>query len=201
MALQNIDTQLHTSSSTKKSAQSSEKIATNPPAPAETKEPPSLAPLQAHKKQYNAAILQAHHEVSLSVKNDPLALIYKAAIDSINKELETDLGENSIERGYEQGLDVSPEATADRILSFSTGLFSLYQQQHPNVSEQEQAEKFVDIISGGVDTGFSEAREILDGLGILEGDIAENIDKTYTLVQEGLIAFREKYEIQSSDEA
>jgi len=145
------------------------------------------------QQKLNIAILQAHQDVSINTKNEPLALIYKAAIEGINKELENELGENAIENAYESGLDVSPEATAGRILSFSIGLFSLYQQQHPELSEQEQADKFAEIIGGGIDTGFSEARVILDGLGVLEGEIADNIDKTYNIIQEGLTAFREKY--------
>jgi len=151
------------------------------------------------QQKLNVAILQAHQDVSISTKNEPLALIYKAAIEGINKELETELGENAIENAYEGGLDVSPEATADRILKFSIGLFPLYQQQHPELSEQEQAEKFAEIIGGGIDTGFSEARDILDGLGVLEGEIADNIDKTYNIIQEGLAAFREKYALPADE--
>lgn len=163
---------------------------------AKVSEPRETAPLsqrQVVQREHNVAILQAHQDVSLSIKTQPLALVYQAAIDSINKELEPTLGENSIQRGFESGLDVSPEATADRIVSFSTGLFSLYQQQNPDLSEQEQVDKFIDVIGGGIDQGFGEAREILDGLGVLEGDIKENVDKTYNLVQQGLADFRQKF--------
>lgn len=146
------------------------------------------------KESLNAAILQANHDVSIASKNDPLALIYKTAIDAINKELETDYGENSIQKGYESGLDVSPEATAGRILSFSTGLFSLYQEQHPEMDEGEQVESFVDIIGGGIETGFSEAKEILEGLGVMEGKIAEDISTTYDLVLQGLEAFKAQFD-------
>jgi len=176
-----------------------EKLSQNTPTKENTETAP-LSPLQKSRKEFNASILQAHHEVSLGVKDNPLSLVYRTAIDAINKELETDFGTQSVERAYEQGLDVSPEATAERILSFSTGLFSLYQQQHPKMSEQEQAEKFVEIIGGGIETGFTEARDILDGLGVLEGDIAENIDKTFSLVQEGLLAFQEKFTPDRSSE-
>ena len=150
------------------------------------------------QEKLNIAILQAHQDVSISTKNEPLALIYKAAIEGINKELESELGENAIENAYESGLDVSPEATAGRILDFSLGLFSLYQQQHPELSEQEQAESFAEVIGGGIDTGFSEAREILDGLGVLEGEIADNIDKTYSIIQDELAAFLEKYTLSEN---
>ena len=149
---------------------------------------------QVSQRKLNVAILQSNREVSLSVKNEPLALVYKTAIEAINKELEADLGDNAIQKGYEAGIDVSPEATADRILSFSTGLFSLFQQQHPSLSETEQVDRFIDVIGGGIDQGFAEAREILDGVGVLKGEIAENIDKTYDLVQEGLAQFRDQFE-------
>ena len=159
-----------------------------------------LSQRQVQQREHNVAILQAHQDVSIGIKSEPLALVYQTAIDSINKELEPELGENSIQRGYESGIDVSPEATAGRIVSFSTGLFSLYQQQHPKLSEQEQVDKFLDVIGGGIDQGFGEAREILEGLGVLEGGIKDNIDKTYDLVQEGLSAFRQKFESVESNE-
>lgn len=161
-----------------------------------SQESAQLSELESRRKEFNAAILNANYEVNLSIKNEPLTLVYQTAIEAINQELKSDFGDNSIESGYQQGIDVSPEATAGRIVSFSTGLFSIYQQQHPELEQSEQVEKFVDIISGGIDTGFSEAREILDGLGVLEGEIASNIDKTYDLVQEGLQAFKAQFDTQ-----
>lgn len=146
------------------------------------------------KKQYNAAILQANYEVSLSSKNEPQALVYKAAIEAINKELSQELGDNAIERGYESGLDVTPEATAKRIVDFSTGLFELYKQNNPDLEPQEQVDRFLEVIGGGIDTGFGEARDILDGLGVLEGEIETNVDRTYELVQQGLEEFRARIE-------
>jgi hypothetical protein len=189
MPLQTINSSLSLSSSAEKAPRNAEKAASSPNENAQTPPAQQVTPQQ----KLNIAILQAHQDVSISTKNEPLALIYKAAIEGINKELKTELGENAIENAYESDLDVSPEATADRILSFSIGLFPLYQQQRPELSEPEQAEQFAKIIGGGIDTGFSEAREILDGLGVLEGDIADNINKTYTIIQEELAAFREKY--------
>ncbi|KZY29116.1 MULTISPECIES: DUF5610 domain-containing protein [unclassified Oleiphilus] len=190
MPVSQIDTRLNISSVPEKTTSSD---ARSSPQSDGTEQ---IGQVEALRKEFNAAVLNANYEVSLSVKNEPMSLLYQTAIDAINKELEGDFGENSIQSGYEQGLDVSPEATAGRIVNFSTSLFPLYQQQHPELNESEQVEKFVDIISGGIDTGFSEAREILDGLGVLEGEIAENIDKTYDLVQEGLQAFKKQFEVQ-----
>ncbi|OMH39564.1 DUF5610 domain-containing protein [Motiliproteus sp. MSK22-1] len=148
---------------------------------------------QQNQKQQNVAILEAHRTLSLSAKNQPLSLVYQAAIDAINETLAPELGEQAIERAHEEGLDVSPQATADRILSLTTGMFSRFQQHRPELAEPEQVERFLQLISSGIDQGFAEAKDILDGLGVLEGDIASNIDKTYELVQQGLQEFRERF--------
>jgi hypothetical protein len=41
-----------------------------------------------------------------------------------------------------------------------------------------------------VDRGFTQAREILQGLEVLQGSIADNIDNTYQLVFAGYDQFR-----------
>ena len=144
---------------------------------------------QQLKQQQNQAILETSLQVSLSAGNDSLALLYRTAVEELNKALEADLGPNAIQQAYDSGLDVSPEATAERIVSMTTGFFSSYQEQHPEMDFETQVKSFTDLISGGIDQGFAEAREILDGLQVLEGDIAANIDTTYDLVQEKLTAF------------
>ncbi|MEH6627576.1 MAG: DUF5610 domain-containing protein [Motiliproteus sp.] len=153
---------------------------------------------ESSRKAQNLAILEANRSVSLSVRNDPLALVYQAAIDAINKELAPAMGENAIERTQQQGLDVSPEATAGRIVSLTTAMFSRFQDQRSELSPAEQMDRFLELIGGGIDQGFAEARGILDGLGVLEGEIKDNIDLTYDLVQQGLQAFREGF--SSADE-
>ncbi|MCV6612232.1 MAG: DUF5610 domain-containing protein [Amphritea sp.] len=144
------------------------------------------------KAEQNRAILESSLQVSLQSGNQSLALLYRTAVEELNKVLETDLGANAIQNAYDSGLDVSPEATAERIVSQTTAFFSAYQEQNPGLSLEEQVTRFTDIIGGGIDQGFSEAREILDGLNVLEGDIAANIDTSYDLVQEKLTAFADR---------
>jgi len=152
------------------------------------------------KKQMNAQILASAVEVSVSAGDQPLSLVLKAALEGINEALKETMGDNAIQKGYDAGLDVTPEATAGRIVSLSTAFFGKYQEMHPDMSQEEALTSFTDIISGGIDKGFAEARDILDGLGVLEGDIATNIDKTYALVQDGLKSFVENYgEIEDTE--
>lgn len=159
---------------------------------ADTTDKPSETAIDA-KQQMNASILQSSLEASISSGNEPLALLYRAAIEKINEILEPELGANAIEKGHESELDVSPKATADRIVSQATSSFGAYQKIHPELSNDQAAEKFAAIISGGIDQGFAEAKEILDGLNVLEGDIASNIDETYELVQKGIQSFIERF--------
>ncbi|WP_432473938.1 DUF5610 domain-containing protein [Amphritea sp. HPY] len=141
------------------------------------------------KTEQNQSILQASLKVSISSGNDSLTLLYRSAVNELNQVLEADLGSNAIDEAYSSGIDVSPDATAERIVSLSTAFFSSYQEQHPEMDLETQLNSFVELISSGIDQGFSEAREILDGLQVLEGDIAANIDTTYELVQNKLTAF------------
>ena len=154
------------------------------------------------KKQKNRAILVSNLQVSVGAGNEPMALLFQTAIEGINEVLETnELGQNAIQRTYSSGLDISPEATADRIVSMSTAFFSQFQQQHAELSIEDAAKSFSEIIAGGIDKGFKEAREILDGLKVLQGDLASNIDSTYDLVQIGLQAFVEGYlNIENEDQ-
>jgi len=158
------------------------------------------------KSEVNASII-THHEESrrLSVSNasgstsvkgfglnaaqDPLKLVYQAAIDDLNERLAPYLGESALQKGLGAGVDVSPEATANRIVSITTALFPLFLESNPDLEAQEGKEDFVSIIRSGVLQGFAEAREILQGLQVLDGDIATNIDKTFDLVQKGLDDF------------
>lgn len=127
---------------------------------------------------------------TLSAGENGLPLLYRAIIDKLNERLAAQLGPEAIDRAFEQQLDVSPEATADRIVSASTAFFDAYRKQHPEMDEEEAMQAFMEEIGRGVDQGFAEARDILDGLKVLQGSIAENIDKTYNLVQQGLENFR-----------
>ncbi|MFB2681556.1 DUF5610 domain-containing protein [Shewanella mangrovisoli] len=155
---------------------------------------------QTSKQLMNQAILSAQEDVSLKSGDQSMALLYRAAIEAINKELAPSMGENAIQTAYDNNVDTSPEATADRIVSFATQFFSIHQQQNSNMSLDEQLDSFMSIIGGAIDNGFKEARDILSGLKVLQGDIADGVDKTYGLVQEGLQAFRDSFN-KKPDEA
>lgn len=161
--------------------------------------PSSQLSVQQQTNRQNLSILEKSYEVTLQSGNNSQALVYKAAIEQINEILAPDLGERPLDSALESGLDVSPEAVADRIVAMTTGMFGNYLDSHPELSEEAALERFMNLIGEGITRGFEEAREILDSLSVLEGDIASNIDQTYELTIEGLEAFSLSFGFEESN--
>lgn len=147
----------------------------------------------AAKQTLNVSILKASMEVSISSGNNSMGLLFKSAIENINKVLAPELGNNAIQNAAGSGMDFSPQATADRIVSASTAFFGKYAENHPEKDLKTALNDFIKLIGGGVDKGFADARQVLDGLKVLQGDIASNIDKTYQLIQSGFKSFVDNY--------
>ena len=143
----------------------------------------------AVKAESNAKLLASALDVTVSVGNNQQALVLKTAIEGINEALQETLGDNAIQNTFDSGLDVSLEATAESIVSLSTAFFGAYQEANPDLSQEEALTAFIDVIAGGIEQGFTEARDVLEGLSVLDGDIATNVDSTYDLVQQGLLTF------------
>lgn len=152
-----------------------------------TKPNSNVATVAESRAQLNVSIVQASINVSISSNNQPLALLLKSAITGINEALKPQLGDNAIQNAASE--DNTPEGTAGRIVSLSTGFFQAYKDQHPGGDDAETLKSFMSTIGSGFEQGVKEARDILKGLGVLNGDIADNIDKTYALVQKGFADF------------
>ena len=150
----------------------------------EAKKAAQLRP-DGQKAVLNGQILQASLQVSLKSGNDGLALLYRSAVEHINNVLAPELGPDAINNAM--GQDNSAEATAGRILSMSTGFYEAYAARYPGKDPETVARDFVQLIRGGFEKGFAEAKDILSGLNVLgEGSsIAAGIAKTYELVQKG----------------
>lgn len=146
-----------------------------------------MSPTAKAKAQLNASIVEASLMVSLKSGNDPMSVIFKTALTGINEALEADFGKDAIQNASAQ--DNSPEATANRIVSLSTGFYEAYKRQNPGQDDETSLNNFMETIKKGVEQGFKEARSILDGFKVLDGDLSANIDKTYDLIQQGFADF------------
>jgi hypothetical protein len=139
------------------------------------------------RTQQNAQILQASMDVSIQSGNASLTLLYRTAIDRINEFLAPEFGPNAIATA--EAPDNTPEATAARILSLSTAFYDAFAAQGKNKDKSPDAlaQEFVDLIRGGFERGFGEAKDILSGLNVLGEDspIEQGINQTYALVMKG----------------
>ena len=140
------------------------------------------------KQQQNAAIVQATLEVSITAKNHTMQLLLTSVIANLNEVLKPEFGADAIQAASSQ--DNTPDGTATRIADLSTALFGAFKSQHPGMDQTTAVDQFMATIGKGIEQGFKEARDILKGLNVLQGDIAGNIDKTYELVQQKLADFR-----------
>lgn len=136
-------------------------------------------------------ILQASAQVSIKAGDESQTLLFKSAISRINELLAPEFGDNALETAA-ANQDNSAQATADRILNLSTGFYSAYSAQHPGEDPEKVLNNFVDVIRSGFEQGFNEAKDILKGLKVLDGDIASGIQNTWDLVQKGYDDFLSK---------
>lgn len=144
-----------------------------------------------NKQKLNATIMENQLKLSTGDDDNSMKLLYKTALEGINSELEAEFGPNAAEKIKQSGVDTSPQATADRIVGFATAFYQKYSEQNPDMPEEERLDKFLALVGGGVDKGFDDAKGVLDGLGVLNGKVAEDIDSTYSLIQEGFAKFRD----------
>ncbi len=118
-----------------------------------------------------------------------LSLTAKEIVDKINEQLKTVLPDGVQSLTPEQ---VTPEATADRIVSGVTAFFDIYAKQNKNLQGSELVDSFIAEVTRGVNTGYGDAVKILEGVGAFKVDgVKDGIEKTRTLIDEKLAAFGE----------
>ncbi|MDR8015832.1 DUF5610 domain-containing protein [Ectopseudomonas guguanensis] len=79
--------------------------------------------------------------------------------------------------------DYTPEKVAGRILGF---IEQRLQSEAAAGADSAKLGKLLSQAREGVEKGFAEARKILDGMGVLKGQVASDIDDTYKRIQDGL---------------
>jgi hypothetical protein len=148
------------------------------------------------KIQAQASIIQHLFGEGAPKDQNALKILFQEAIDQINQALEADLGPNAIsaEKLAEQGgMEYwSPENTAGRIVQGTTAFFDAFKESNPDLEGEALLDRFLNVIGGGIESGFEDATDILKGFGVYEGSVKENAEKTYELVQKGLQDFREQ---------
>ncbi len=86
--------------------------------------------------------------------------------------------------------EVTSEATAENIVRGATSFFSQYAKQNPNLSDEELLTNFMKEVRSGVESGYSDAYQTLEGLGAFEFDgVKDGIEETKVLIETKLQAF------------
>ncbi len=116
-----------------------------------------------------------------AVNNSPEKIIENQIIQGIQKSI----GADSLSPANTNHTDFSPDKVADRILAFVNKTIGQLKNSDPNFDQ----DKFLSQVKQGIDTGFSDARDALNSVGLLKGQIKENLDVTYTKIQDGLSKF------------
>ena len=86
--------------------------------------------------------------------------------------------------------DYTPEKVAGRILGF---IEQRLQSEQAAGADTAKLQKFLDQAREGVEKGFAEARKILDGMGVLQGKVASDIDDTYQKIQSGFSDLNKRF--------
>ncbi len=119
--------------------------------------------------------------------NQSLSLTAEQIISKLNEFLKDTLptGIQSLKAD-----DFTPEKTASSIVSSITALFSNYKSSNPELSPDQQLERFMTAARSGIDKGYSDAYETLDGLGAFSFDgVKFGIEQTKILITQKLDAF------------
>lgn len=139
----------------------------------------------------SAARTETSNEVRIDSSSEPLSLLYRSAVAKLNELLTPEFGDQAIEQAASIAADFSPEAVAGRIVSFATAFLPSYQEHHADLGNDKQLDGFMTLIRDAIEQGFAEAREILDGLGVLQGTVKDSADRTHELIQQQLAAFEQ----------
>lgn len=85
----------------------------------------------------------------------------------------------------------TPEKVADRVLGF---IDQRLRSEKADGADSEKLKGLLDQARAGIQKGFDDARKILDGLGVLGGKVADDIDDTFERIQSGLDQLQKTYD-------
>lgn len=85
-----------------------------------------------------------------------------------------------------EGADLSPEATADRIVGFALNLRAAFQRRHEDLAPDELQARFEAAVRQGIGDGFAHAEKVLGDLGRLDGEQRQTMASIWDLIQSRL---------------
>lgn len=83
--------------------------------------------------------------------------------------------------------EFTPDKVANRMLSF------IEQRLQGSAGDSKAVAGLLQQAREGIKQGFEEATKILDGMGMLQGKVAEDINKTRALIDEGMAGLEQRF--------
>ncbi|KUJ72769.1 DUF5610 domain-containing protein [Thiomicrospira sp. WB1] len=148
----------------------------------------------AEVRQQNQASLVSHlfGDGKRSLEG-AMKLTFQATMEQLNQALAPDLGPEAISQArlQETGMEFwNAENTANRIFQGAANFLPAFQRANPDLEGEALMDKYMDVVGGGLQQGFDEAKGILSELKVFEGNIAETFQKTMDLVFQSMENFR-----------
>lgn len=140
------------------------------------------------KESVNDFILESAARI-IGVNDDPLLLVLNSVIDKLNELLALPSARLAIKKSVDNGLKNTSTMMAEHIVSVATDAYNAYAEQYPDDDVSELLNQYVETVSSAIERGFNEAKDILVGLDVLQGRVADDIDAAFKLIQEELLAF------------
>ncbi len=129
---------------------------------------------QVHIREQEEQVQRSGSEIDMA----PLKVVGAEVLSRLEKVLKT---EGIDLRGLAES-DFTPEKIAERIMSSVQAAFGRFRQAQP----ESDVGRFFSEVREGLEKGFSEARDVLQGVGALQGKIAGDVDKIQDLTMQGL---------------
>lgn len=82
-----------------------------------------------------------------------------------------------------EGADLSPAATADRIVGFALNLRAAFQRRNEGLEPEELLARFEHEVRRGISEGFAHAEDVLGGLGRLDDGQRQTMASIWDMIQ------------------
>lgn len=123
-----------------------------------------------HRNTSAAALIPADQDNEPDSSHQALELLHELTIDQLNEIFMIECSHLNIEGSLDPVVDRSPECIADQLTASATGLYLIFSEQHPQLSEQTLLERFSNMLLESFTAGYTVTREVLDNLNLLDDE-------------------------------
>ena len=118
-------------------------------------------------------------------------ILKDSLIDKINQVFEEAGMDVTVEEMEDLGEEMTPEATAGRIVAFATSFLESFKANHVEEAPTARIEGFIALIRDAISDGFARARDFLEGITKLSETVDESINKTFEITNTLLDEFHQ----------